>query len=375
MKSVGIQALAVHLPRGLRTNDWWGLPPRPPQEASGGEDVPRPRHHFDAAMQPYLDDPFFGGVERRVVTEGESSVTLGAEAARKALIAAGITASDVDSLLAVSMFADRVGAGDAGFLAKELGTGGGAFNLEATCSGSMAALLTACALVRAGLKERVLVVATAVMSRAIDADDVTSRLCGDAAAAFIVGEVEEGFGLLGAETCHTGETCGTWKLDAVEDPSGTTVGGQRIRLRVDPSIAHVLRATAEPHLLRSCDGALRKAGIERGDVDQFVVNTPTAWHAEFSARALDVDPKRVVDTFPQVANIGPVLMPMNAFVAASQGRIQRGDIVVLYTFGGQAESGAAVMRWPDTALAPAPQDAIAINPNPLSDAMKENNHV
>ncbi|MFG2907384.1 3-oxoacyl-ACP synthase III family protein [Kitasatospora sp. NPDC048286] len=358
MTSVGILSLATYLPQGLRTNDWWGLPPTTPSGDSVG---PTPRNHFDAAMQPYIDDPFFGSVERRVAAQGETSLSLGAQAATRALTAAGLEPGDIDGLIAVSMFPDRVGSGDAGYLAKELGTGGGAFNVEATCSGSLSALLTACALVRSGLKKRVLVVATSMLARAIDADDVTLRLCGDAAGAIVVGEVEEGFGLLGAKTLNTSETCGTWMMDTVEDGSGSTAGGRRIRLRVDPSIAHVLRYTAEPFLLETVDGALEAAGATRDDVAAFIVNTPTAWHADFSARALKVASERVVNTFPRVANIGPVLMPFNAFTAASQGLIKPGDLTVLYTFGGQAEAGAAVFRWSDTILAPEPEPATVFN--------------
>ncbi|PHM48178.1 3-oxoacyl-ACP synthase III family protein [Xenorhabdus miraniensis] len=370
MRSAGIQAIAVYLPDGVRTNNWWGGETPSPQKSKPSETAStstsshkhRKVNHYDAAMDRYLDDPFFGSIERRVVTHGEGSVALGVEAGRRVLDAAGISPTEVDCLIAVSMFPDRIGSGDAGYLAQALGTGGGAFNVEATCGGSMSGLLTACALVQAGLKEQVLVVTTSRLSRAIEADDVTLRLCGDASAAFLVGPVEDGFGLLGAESLHTGETCGTWLLDAVEDTSGTTPAGQKIRLRVDPSISHVLRATAEPYLLNTAKGALKKAGLELKDIDFVVVNTPTAWHAEFSANALGIEPDRVVNTFPQVANIGPVLMPFNAYTAAADGRIKPGDTVLLYGFGGQAEASAAVFRWPHVVLALPPKEASVVNP-------------
>lgn len=229
---------------------------------SSGSSKRRRINPYDAAMEHYLEDPFFGSVERRVVTNGEGSVELGVKAAQQVLDAADVSSDEVDCLIAVSMFPDRVGSGDAGYLAQALNTGGGAFNVEATCGGSMSALLTACAWVQAGLKERILVVTTSRLSRAIEADDVTLKLCGDASAAFLVGPVKSGFGLLGAESLHTGKTCGTWLLDAIEDSSSTTSSGQRIRLRVDPSISHVLRTTAEPYLLYTTKGALAKAGLE-----------------------------------------------------------------------------------------------------------------
>ncbi|WXK34702.1 3-oxoacyl-ACP synthase (plasmid) [Mycetohabitans rhizoxinica] len=370
MRSTGIQALAVHLPDGVRTNAWWDGETSSPQKAksstmaltSSGSSKRRRINPYDAAMEHYLEDPFFGSVERRVVTNGEGSVELGVKAAQQVLDAADVSSDEVDCLIAVSMFPDRVGSGDAGYLAQALNTGGGAFNVEATCGGSMSALLTACAWVQAGLKERILVVTTSRLSRAIEADDVTLKLCGDASAAFLVGPVKSGFGLLGAESLHTGKTCGTWLLDAIEDSSPTTSSGQRIRLRVDPSISHVLRTTAEPYLLYTTEGALAKAGLEIKDIDVVVLNTPTAWHAEFSANALGIELDRVVNTFPQVANIGPVLMPFNAYTATANGRIKAGDRVLLYGFGGQAEASAAVFRWPHVVLAAPPKDASVVNP-------------
>jgi len=366
MRSVGIQALAVHLPKGVRTNAWWSEDMTPPQKIKPSVMTSTSEHRklnpYDAAMARYLDDPFFGSLERRVVTNGEGTVELGAEAARRVLEAARVSPDEVDGLIAVSMFPDQIGSGDAGYLAQILGTAGGAFNVEATCGGSMSALLTACAWVQAGLKERLLVVTTSILSRAINADDVTLRLCGDASAAFLVGSVESGFGLLGAESLHTGKTCGTWLLDAVEGSEGASTGGQRIRLRVDPSISHVLRVTAQPYLVCTVKRALAKAGLVLKDIDVVVLNTPTAWHAEFSAKALGVESDRVVNTFPQVANIGPVLMPFNAYTAANNGRIKPGNTVLLYGFGGQAEASAAVFRWPQVALAVPPEDASVVNP-------------
>lgn len=369
MRSVGIQALAVHLPNGLRTNAWWGeekqlLPKVTPSitESMLSQKVKlRSNNPYDAAMKRYLNDPFFGSVARRVVTNNEGSVELGVEAARRLFDASGVSPDQVDGLIAVSMFSDRVGSGDAGYLAQALGLQGGAFNVDATCNGSMSALLTACAWVQAGIKKQFLVVTTSVLSRAIDADDITLRLCGDASAAFLVGIVENGFGLLGAESLNTGNTCGTWLLDTVEVRKGDPTAGQRIRLRVDPSISHVLRATAQPYLVSMTKGALAKANLTLKDIDIVVINTPTAWHAEFSANALGIELSRVVNTFTQVANIGPVLIPFNAYTAAMNGLIKHGDIVLLYGFGGQAEASAAVFRWPHVVLGSSPKDASVIN--------------
>lgn len=370
MRSSGICALAVYLPDGIRTNAWWGETELPPHTARQTHSTPVSspgmikNNPYDAAMNPYLEDPFWGSVERRVVTNGQGSVELGREAARRVLAAAKISPQEVDCLISVSMFPDRIGSGDAAYLAQALGTGGGAFNMEAACCGSMSALLTACALVQAGLKEKVLVVAVSRLSRAVDANDVTLRLCGDAAAAFVVAPVEDGYGLLAAQSLHTGQTCGTWLADAVEDHAKAVSDQQKIQLCFDPSVSHVLRATAEPYLVATTQAALTKARLAIDDIDITVVNTPTAWHAEFSAHALGLAPQRVMNSFPQVANIGPVLIPYNLHIAATEGRLKPGDRVLLYGYGGQAEACAAVLRWPDVILAPCIENAAVIEPTP-----------
>lgn len=112
MRSVGIQALAVHLPKGVRTNAWWGGEMTPPQKVKPSVVTSTSKHRklnpYDAVMARYLDDPFFGSLERRVVTNGEGTVALGAEAARRVLDAAGVSPDEVDGLIAVSMFPDQI---------------------------------------------------------------------------------------------------------------------------------------------------------------------------------------------------------------------------------------------------------------------------
>ncbi|WP_327391086.1 hypothetical protein OG728_36990 [Streptomyces microflavus] len=100
MRSVGIQALSVHLPDTVRTNGWWSTnsterESAPPVQPSG----PKPRNLFDAAMQPYIDDPFFGSVERRIADAGEGSVSLGIKAARSVLETTGIAATELECVM------------------------------------------------------------------------------------------------------------------------------------------------------------------------------------------------------------------------------------------------------------------------------------
>jgi 3-oxoacyl-[acyl-carrier-protein] synthase-3 len=116
----------------------------------------------------------------------------------------------------------------------------------------------------------------------------------------------------------------------------------------------VLRETSALHLRSCCEGAARAAGVALGDIDFFVFNTPTAWFDAFAARVLGVDRSRTISTNKLYGNIGPVWMPANLYHAACDGRVERGDLVMLYAVGSVSSASAVVMRWGDVALGPPP---------------------
>lgn len=358
-RSAGITALVAVLPKWIRTNDYWRkryperYAPRPEGKPRAAGPLPSvSRNAYDIEMDRYLDDPFLGAVERRVVGPGESSVTLGVAAARLALETASLSPADIDQLVSSSIFPDRVGIGDAGFISKQLKQRGGCFHVEATCNGSLVSLLIASAFVGAGLKRRVLATAACNFSRAIDESYPTSPLTGDGAGAFVVSEVEPGYGLLGTYSLQTGESCGTWILDTAPDETGTTEGGRKIRLRSEPTILHVFRRIYEPSLHQAVDGALKAAGVELKDINFFIFSSSVAWFTPFCVRALGIDPARTLDTYPLYANMANAMLPVGLHRAARSGLIRRGDLVLIYGFGGQSESTAAVIRWADVALGP-----------------------
>ncbi|MGK4006189.1 3-oxoacyl-[acyl-carrier-protein] synthase III C-terminal domain-containing protein [Sorangium sp. So ce1036] len=360
-RSAGITALVAVLPKWIRTNEYWRkrYPERyaraPGARPRAAAPVPGvARSAYDIEMDRYLDDPFLGAVERRVVGPGESSVTLAVAAARQALETAGLTPGDIDQLVSSSIFPDRVGIGDAGFISKQLKQRGGCFHVEATCNGSLVSLLIASAFVRAGMKRRVLVTAACNFSRAIDESYPTSPLTGDGAGAFVISEVEPGYGLLGTYSLQTGESCGTWILDTAPDETGTTEGGRKIRLRSEPTILHVFRKIYEPSLHQAVNGALEAANVRLEDIDFFIFSASVAWFSPFCVRALGIDPARTLDTYPLYANMANAMLPVGLHRAALTGRLRRDDLVLIYGFGGQSESTAAVLRWGDVALGPEP---------------------
>jgi 3-oxoacyl-[acyl-carrier-protein] synthase-3 len=352
---VGIRSLAVSFPAQIRTNDYWRE--RHPKLVDNEErktlarlwkQDPKatPLDPFAQAMAPYLSDPFRGARERRVVAPGQTAASLELDCARRALAAARMTAADVDLLVCCSFLPDRVGVGNATPLARDLGLRCGAWNLETTCSSALVALQNASALVTTGEFERVLVIVSCTYSRVADEDDTLCWFLGDGAGAFTVSRTPPGATYLGTKTVHTAETCNTFYYEVVPDAAR----GARIRMDCTPETGKVLADTSEPYLRTCCEGAAEAAGVKLDDIAFFVFNTPTAWYGDFCARALGVPKERTVDTYPQYANVGPALLPVNLYTAAASGRLRPGDLVLLYTVGSVSSAGAAVLRWGEVGL-------------------------
>ena len=358
--SAGMRALAVAFPATVRTNEYW-LEKHPSMVAAAEQKTLAKlwseKHEsspataaFDTEMKPYLADPFRGTVVRRVLGPNETSLSLQLAAARDALAARGISAAEVDLAIVSTFYADQVDVGNAAFVAKELGLRGAAWNLESACASSVIGFQTACALIRAGECERVLVVAACRYSHVLDETDTLSWFLADGAGAFLVERVPEGEGYLAGKTVHTADTCGVFFPELMVDDTGAA----RIRMRASPRAGQVLRESSQVHLVNCCEGAARAAGLSLSDVDFFIFNTPTAWFAAFAARALGIDVARTITTYPRFANIGPVLMPTNLHEAASSGKIRPGDRVLLYAVGSVSSASAVVMRWGEVALGPRP---------------------
>lgn len=353
MPRAALRSLAIAAPDTVRTNDFWRehhpeLLATRAERALGrvfrvGEGAAPTR--FEAAMAPYLDDPFLGTVERRVLRPDEPARGLELACARRALAAAGLGVGDVDLLVSCAFPADQPGIGNAAYLARDLGLAGAAFNVESACSSALVALDVAAALLGAGRHRRALIVTSCVYSRVTRPDSSLSFTIGDAAAAFVLEPARGDEGVLGVHTVHTADTCGALAYElSVED------GVPVMRMRTFPAAREALRDSAERTVRECCLGAAKAAGVEIADVAVFVCNSPTAWFADFFATELGVPRARVVDTYPRYANVGPALWPTALHLAAAEGRLRPGDLVLAFSIGSVASAAAVVMRWGDVHL-------------------------
>jgi 3-oxoacyl-[acyl-carrier-protein] synthase-3 len=358
MLPVGITALAIDFPDTVRRNEWW-LEHHPGMVASAAEaqlarlfrpgSAPGHVSAFDAAMAPYLEDPFRGGKERRVLAPGETSVGLARKVVERLLASSGHRPEDFDLVMVSAMRPDTIAVGDAAWLMRDLGWSVPAINFETACSSSIFGLDLACSLVRSGRHRRILVVVTCTYSRDVEVTDTLSWFLGDGAAAFVVEASAEASEVLAVHLVSTAETCGAFVVDPVVKD-----GEAVLAMSSTKAAAKVLHDTAEPLVRTAVDGLLSRAGIPLHDVDFFAVNTPTAWYADFVTRALGVPSERTISTYQRYANIGPALMPVNLVHAVAAGHVRTGSLVLGYSVGSSSTAAATLIRWGSPVLAPIP---------------------
>ncbi|MEM9555927.1 MAG: beta-ketoacyl synthase N-terminal-like domain-containing protein [Acidobacteriota bacterium] len=357
---VGPLALAIAVPDRIVTNDHWRS--RQPQLVAQAEekiwmwksrDLPKGSEAFAVEMQPFLEDPFRGAVQRRFMEEGVRSIDLEVEAVERALAAADLDISDIDLLICTSFLPDTGhGIGGAAFLARALGLDGAAWNIESACSSSLLGFQNACSLIATGQYRRALVVTSCNYSHVVDEAEAISWTVGDGATAMVVGPQDDGFGFLGGHSIHSGNTCGAVAYHLDLDPTGAPV----YRMRAGKEASRLLRETSESHLALCTEEALARSGLGLDDIDFFVFNTPLAWYAAFCAHFLGVPHSKTINMHPIYNNVGPALLGVNLFHAAHW-RLTPGDRVLFYTVGSVSSCAAAVVRWSDVALGPIPQGA------------------
>ncbi|MBP0009377.1 3-oxoacyl-ACP synthase III family protein [Roseofilum sp. Belize Diploria] len=360
-QSVGIRSLAISLPSGVRTNDFWrknypDLVKQAEQLTLAKAFAPEKSDSNEAnlwieEMIPYLSDPFRGCVERRVISNGEDVLTLGYQAACQALEAADLTAEDIDLAIVNTMMPKGIIVGDAAFFAGKLGLHCPAWNLESACSAAMVALQTAYAQVRSGECRNVLVITSAAYSDFLVPNDTLSFLMGDGASAFVVSEVNTNYGILGSKILNTSETWGGFDVHVLNDRG-------KVQMQMQPTEnAGAVQQSVNKHFCTCCEGAATAAGVTLDKINFFVFHAPMAWYVKSCTRALGIDPTQTINLNSYLGNIGPVLPPMYLYFAAQAGRIHENDLVLLYAIGYSGNSTAFVMRWGDVALGSLPKNS------------------
>ncbi len=276
---------------------------------------------------------------RHIAGEGETTATLAADAARNALEAAGLTASDIDLIIVATATPDQTFPASATRVQHILGVADCvAFDVAAVCSGFLYAVSVAESMIRAGSAERALVIGAETFSRILDWEDRgTCVLFGDGAGAIVLGACDDGRGVLSAKLHADGRYNDLLYVDGGPSTTGT-VGKLRMKGR------EVFRH-AVTNLASVMGEALDAAGLVPDDVDWVVPHQANARILDATAKKLGLDPAKVVVTVADHANTSAASVPLALDTAVRDGRIKSGDIVVLEAMGGGFTWGAAVLKW------------------------------
>ena len=275
---------------------------------------------------------------RHIAGPDETTATLGAEAARNALDAAGMTAADIDLIIVATCTPDQTFPAAATKVQDMLGHHGGvAFDVAAVCSGFLYAFSVAESMIRAGSAKNALVIGSETMTRLLDWEDRgTCVLFGDGAGAVVLsGEIGEA-GVLATRLHADGRHNELLYVDGGPSTTGT-VGKLRMQGR------EVFRH-AVTNLAGVMHEVLAKAGMEASEIDWVVPHQANARIIDATVRKLGLPAERVVLTVSEHANTSAASVPLALDVAVRDGRIKKGDIVVLEAMGGGFTWGASVVR-------------------------------
>ncbi|TPI62146.1 ketoacyl-ACP synthase III [Mesorhizobium sp. B3-1-3] len=282
--------------------------------------------------------------QRHVAADDETTASLGEAAARAALDSAGMTPADIDLIILATSTPNNTFPATAVEIQNRLGMHHGfAFDMQAVCSGFVYAVATADLYIRGGLAKRVLVIGSETFSRILDwSDRSTCVLFGDGAGALVL-EAADGAGAI----ADRGVLAASLRSDGVHKdklfvdggPSTTgTVGhlrmeGREVFKHAVGMITDVIEAT------------FSEAGITAEDLDWFVPHQANKRIIDASAKKLGIAEQKVVVTVDLHGNTSAASVPLALSVAVADGRIKKGDLVLLEAMGGGFTWGAVLLRW------------------------------
>lgn len=281
---------------------------------------------------------------RHVAGDGETTRSLGAEAARRALAHAGISAGEVDLIIVATATPDNTFPATATLIQADLGiTRGAAFDVQAVCSGFVYALTVADAMIKSGQAQCVLVIGSETFSRILDwSDRTTCVLFGDGAGAMVLkatrmADSAASAGILVSRIHSDGRYSDKLYVDG--GPSTTKTVGH-LRMEGREVFKH-----AVVNIAAVMDEAMAEAGVKPTEVDWFVPHQANRRILEGTARKLGIPEDRIVITLDRHGNTSAASIPLAFDAAVKDGRISRGDLVLFEAMGGGFTWGAVLARY------------------------------
>ncbi len=286
--------------------------------------------------------------ERHIVDKGVASSDLGAEAARRCLAARGIEASEVEAIVVATVTPDMLFPATACLVQEKIGAKGAwGFDLSAACCGFPYALQVGAKLVESGAHRKVLVVGADVMSSIIDyTDRTTCVIFGDGGGAVLLEPCAEGeVGLIDYTHEIDGSGAGSLYMPgggSLHPSSAETVAGKMHYVHQDGPAVYkfAVRKMAE-----ATETVLAKNGVTGKDVDCFIPHQANKRIIQSTAERLGLPMERVVINIDRYGNTTAATIPLAMQTAMEEGRVKKGDLVLLASAGAGFTVAATLLQW------------------------------
>ena len=286
--------------------------------------------------------------ERHIVDKGVATSDLAVEAAKKALAQRGIEASDLDAILVGTVTPDMFFPSTACLVQHKLGAKGAwGFDLSAACSAFLYALQVGTQFVATGAHKRVMVIGADVMSSIIDyTDRATCIIFGDGAGAVILEAADtDSLGMI--DFIHEVDGSGGCYLympggGSLHPSTHETVDAKMHYVHQDGQAVFKFAVRKQTEL---CEKILERNGIKASDIDVFIAHQANKRIISATAERLGVRPERVVINIDRYGNTTAGTIPLAMDTARQEGKLKKGDLVLLASVGAGFTVGATLLRW------------------------------
>lgn len=285
--------------------------------------------------------------ERRVLDKDTPAYTLGVDAAKMALEDAGISAEELDLIIVTTVAPDYLIPSMSCLIQNAIGAkNAAAFDLNAACSGFIYGITVAGQFIKTGFYKHILVIGCEGLTRTIDWHDRnTCVLFGDGAGAAVIGAVEEGYGVINSCMGAVGELGHNITLPCFfnnEAENAKRAGEEKRTIWMDGSEVFKFAVKIMEYATKK---VLEEAGMTLDDVKLVVPHQANTRILEGAAKRLKIDNDRVFSNLHKYGNISSASIPVGLNEAYKEGRIKKGDNVVIVGFGGGLTWASAVIKW------------------------------
>ena len=280
---------------------------------------------------------------RHIAADGETTCDLAEQAARRAMAAAGKTADDIDLIIFATTTPDKVFPSTACLLQRRLGVHGSpAFDIQAVCTGFVYGLGIADKFIRTGAAKCALVIGAETLSRIVDwTDRTTCVLFGDGAGAVIL-EASNEPGILSTHLHADGEYEHLLHVPAGVSLNQGPLAGDASFIQMKGN--EVFRMAVNT-LGRIVDETLEANGLEKSDIDWLVPHQANIRIINATAKKLNMSMEQVVVTVDRHGNTSAASVPLALDTAVRDGRIKRGETILLEAFGGGFTWGSVLLKF------------------------------